>query len=298
MDTLIAQYQQRINLPSATFSRIEHDDAIVAIVYKVTQPNDKPLILKICPRAEDYLREVYFLTHFAKQLSVPRIVQVIQPAPGVKGAILMECLPGAPLNAADFTDELAFEIGSMLARIHLNRVTGYGDLTQPDQLSSDPRPYFTQKFEEGFAECSQNLPKALLEQCRRFYDTHIDLLASVDGPCMVHRDFRPANIIADKGKLQGIVDWAGARSSFPQEDFCPLEQGEWPSFPARKRSFLAGYSSIRPVPDYSAMMPLLRLSRAFAVIGCTVKCGTWQSSSARVYQFYHRCLETLFLSDI
>jgi len=289
----ITLYQQRLNLQSATFLRIEHDVAMVAIVYKVTQSNDSPRILKICPRAEDYFREIYFLTHFANKLAVPRIIQVVQPELGVNGAILMECLPGAPLKATDFTDELAYEIGSLLARIHLNRAAGYGDLTQPDGLRPDPRTYFTQKFEEGFAECSNDLPKTLLEQCRRFYDTHINLMISVDGPCMIHRDFRPTNIIVYKGRLQGIVDWAGGRASFAQEDFCPIEHGEWPSYPSSKRSFLAGYASIRPVPDYSAMMPLLRLGRAFAVIGFTIKRGTWQNSSARVYQFNRRFLETL-----
>ncbi len=289
----ITLYQQRLNLQSSTFSRIEHDIAMVAVVYKVTQPNGSQLILKISPRAEDYFREVYFLTHFAPQLPVPRIIQLIQPELDVNGAILMECLPGEPLQEADFTEELAFELGSMLARIHLNRTAGYGDLTQ-SELRPDPRTYFTQKFEEGFAECSHNLPKPLLEQCRRYYDTHIDLIASVDGPCVIHRDFRPSNIIVHQGKLQGIVDWASGRASFAQEDFCPFEHGEWPSYPTRKKAFLAGYASIRPVPDYTAMMPLLRLGRAFAVIGFTVKQGTWQSSSDRVYQFNRRFLETLF----
>lgn len=282
-------YQQRLNLQNCMFSRIEHDMAMVAIVYKITQPNGSQLILKISPRSEDYFRELYFLTRFAGQLPVPRIIQVVEPEPGVNGAILMECLPGKPLQETDFTDELAFELGSVLARIHLNSATGYGDLTQ-SKLSPDPRTYFTQKFEEGLTECSRNLPISLLEQCRRYYATHIDLIASVDGPCVIHRDFRPSNIIIHEGKLSGIVDWASGRASFAQEDFCPLEHGEWPSYSTHKTAFLAGYASIRPVPDYSAMMPLLRLGRAIAVIGFTAKRGTWQSSSA--YQFNRQFLET------
>lgn len=47
MDNLITLYQQRLNLQDSTFSRIEHEDAMVAIVYKVTQPNGAQLILKI-----------------------------------------------------------------------------------------------------------------------------------------------------------------------------------------------------------------------------------------------------------
>lgn len=295
MDDFITFYQQRLNLQNATFSRIDHDDAMVAIVYKITQPTGEQFILKICTGINDYLRELYFLTYFAETLPVPRILQVVQPEEGIHGAILMECLIGTSLKIMDFTDALAYEMGSLLARIHLNRAPGYGDLTQPHGLSPDPRFYFTKKYEEGFIECSNNLPKLLLEQCRRYFDAHLDLLAMVDGPCMIHRDFRAGNVIVYEGKIQGIIDWASGRASFAQEDFCPLEHGEWPIHSTSKKSFLAGYASIRPVPDYSPMMPLLRLSRALATIGFTVKRGTWESSNARAYQFNRRFLETFFL---
>ncbi|HSW86601.1 MAG TPA: aminoglycoside phosphotransferase family protein [Rhabdochlamydiaceae bacterium] len=291
----IAVYKERLHLQSFSFSLIEHEDATVATVYKITEPNGRDLILKICKRANDYLREVYFLKRLADTLPVPCILQVVQPEANVDGAILMECLPGTLLKITDFTDPLAYEIGSILARIHLNRVEGYGDLIQPYDLSHDPRIHFTLKFEEGFAECSNNLPKALLEQCRRYFDTHIDLLNSVDGPCIAHRDFRPGNVIVNEGKLQGIIDWVSARASFAEEDFCPLEHGEWPTNSTTKRSFLRGYASIRPVPDYSALMPILRLSRAFATIGFMVKIGTWDSIHSRVYQFNRRFLETFLI---
>ena len=293
-NNLITFYKQHFNLQNATFSRIDHEDAMVAIVYKVTQPTGLQLILKICTRAKDYWRELYFLKHFADTLPVPRILEVMQPEANIHGAILMHFFPGHLLTAADFTDSMAYEIGSLLAHIHQSRVPCYGDLIQPQDLYPDPHTYFTLKFEEGFAECSDNLPKTLLKQCRHYYDTHIHLLSAADGPCMVHRDFRPGNIMVHDGKLQGIIDWASGRASFAQEDFCPMEHGEWPTNLHNKKSFLAGYASVRAVPDYSSMMPLLRLSRAFATIGFMLKSGTWDNSHARVYQFNRLFLETLF----
>ncbi len=284
-------YRQRLHLEGATFTRIDHDDAMVAVVYRVTQPSGAQLILKICTRDKDYLREVYFLEHLAGRLPVPRMVQLVPPEEGVHGAILMECLPGALLKLAELTDALAYEVGSVLARLHLNRLAGYGDPARPDSLNPDPRVHFREKFEEGVAECSQNLPQALLEQCRHYYDSHLDLLLAADGPCMIHRDFRPGNLMVDGGKLQGVIDWAGGRAGFAQEDFCPLEHGEWGA--GNKERFLAGYASIRPVPNYSAMMPLLRLGRAFATMGFTVKQGRWESSHARLYQLNRQFLETL-----
>jgi len=294
MDHLISRYQQRLNLFNASFTRIEHDDAMVAIVYKVAESAGKQLILKICARVSDYFREVHFLNFFAGKLPVPRIVQVVQPDDDLEGAVLMECLPGAPLKIADLTDGLVYELGSLLARIHLNRTQGYGDLIESRSLNSDPRLYFSFKFEEGLTECSSLLPKKWIEQSRVYLNEHIHLLDLADGPCIVHRDFRPANLIVSEGKLQGIIDWAGARSSFSQEDFCTMEHGEWPMDPSKKKAFLAGYASVRQVPGSKEMMPLLRLSRAIAIIGFTAKGGTWNSSHARPYQINRSFLESFF----
>jgi len=135
----LAFYRTHLNLLGASFSLIDHEDAMVATVYKMTCSDGKTFILKVCERKNDYLREVYFLNYFANKVPVPRIAQMIEPAEDIHGAILMEYLPGELLNGEDLTHQLAFEIGACLAKIHLNRVEGYGDLIQTDQLSSDPQ---------------------------------------------------------------------------------------------------------------------------------------------------------------
>lgn len=290
---MISTYKQLLNLQNATFSRIDHEDAMVAVVYKITQPNGKQLILKICDRPNDYLRELYFLKHFAGILPVPRIIQTVEPAEKIHGAILMEYLPGTLLKAEDLTESLAYEIGRCLAMIHLERLSGYGDPIQGD-LNLDPRIYFTLKFEEGLEECKPHLPVNLVEQCLAYYKANFDLLAAVDGPCMVHRDFRPGNLIASDGKLQGIIDWAGARASFAEEDLCTLEHGEWSNNLHSIKPLLAGYASIRPVPDYIRLSPFLRLNKAIATIGFTVKRGTWASTGSRLYQYNRQFLDTFF----
>lgn len=294
MDNLIAVYKERLNLQDATFVPIVHDDAIVAKVYKIIQLDGKQSILKVCARKQDYLRELYFLEYFNGQLPVARIIQVVKPAEGIDGAILMEYFSGVLLNPRDYTEELAYEIGAILARIHLNRATGYGDLTQPNTLHSDPAIHFSSKFEEGLDECSDNLPKELLNQCRYYYGTYINLLTTVDGPCIIHRDFRPGNVVIKNGKLQGIIDWASGRASFAEEDFCPLELGEWGTDPINKNFFLAGYASIRPIPNYTAIMPLLQLHRTIATIGYTVKTGIWSGSHAHLYKINREFLEGFF----
>lgn len=294
MDNLISFYRQRLNLQNAIFSSIEHEDAMIAIVYKISQENGADRILKICTRPSDYACEVYFLKHFEDILPVPRIIDLVKPEIGIDGAILMECVPGELLKITELTYTLAYGMGSLLAKIHSNKVPGYGDLTQPQQLSSGSSHYFTLKFDEGVSECSTQLPKELLDQCHSFYNTHIHLLDSVDGPCITHRDFRPGNLIINNGKIQGIIDWSSARASFAEEDFCDLELSCWPTNSTYKKSFLDGYASIRPVPDYEKVISLLRLSRAIAIIGFTIKSGTWENKNSALHQRNRKFLEEFF----
>ncbi|HEY4832898.1 MAG TPA: phosphotransferase, partial [Waddliaceae bacterium] len=254
-------------------------------------------ILKICDRPNDYLREMYFLKHFAGILPVPKIIQSVEPTEYIHGAILMEYLPGNLLKADELTEALAYEIGRCLALIHLNRLPGYGDPIQ-NNLTSDPCSYFTLKFEEGLEECRPHLPISLIKQCLDYYKENLNLLKAVDGPCIVHRDFRPGNIIVHEGRLQGIIDWAGARSSFAEEDFCWIEHGEWSNNPHIKKPFLAGYAGIRPVPDYIRLLPFLRLNRAIATIGFTVKRKTWNNRDSRIYQHNRQFLENLFEANL
>lgn len=297
MKNMIDKFQKLLNLQDATFSLIDHEDAMVATVYKITKPNGEQFILKISDRPNDYFREVLFLKQFAEILPVPKIIQLIDPTDSVHGAILMEYLPGTLLKAKDLTESLAYEIGGCLATIHLNRLSGYGDPIQ-NNLTSDPFSYFTWKFEEGLEECKPNLPTSLIQQCLDYYKASLDLLNTVDGPCIVHRDFRPGNIIVHEGKLQGIIDWAGARSSFAEEDLCTLEHGEWSNNAHRIKSLLAGYASIRPVPDYMRLAPFLRVNKAIATIGFTVKRGTWGNTASPLYQYNRQFLEIFFEATI
>lgn len=47
----------------------------------------------------------------------------------------MECVHGDLLKSEAVTSALAWEVGSILARIHLEHAEGYGDLTDPVHLS-------------------------------------------------------------------------------------------------------------------------------------------------------------------
>ncbi len=285
-------YQELLGLEDALFSLIEHEDAIVAIVYEVTMPNGKKFILKICEQNRHFLREVYFLNALKDQIPVPKIIQTIEPNAERYGAILMEYLPGQVLSEETLTCELAEEAGYELARLHLNSAQGYGDLIIKESLSRDPKADLLQRFDEGIQECEPHLPSSLLNHCRHFFHTHLHLFELVDGPCLIHRDFRPGNLLADKNKLLGIIDWASARAGFAQEDFCSLEMGEWSTQTTIQAAFLSGYETIRPIPNFQEMMPLLKLSRSAAILGYLYKTGIYNTSCAKLHQSHLHFLET------
>ncbi len=287
-------YKQLLNLNDAQFKLIEHEDAIVATVYKVTLPNGTHYILKICLLPRHYERELYFLNFLAGKIPVPRIIGRVPPNQKISGAILMECITGDILKKSELTESLARNMGTLLARIHNQRTVGYGDLTQPEELTNNPRLAFLEKFEKHLAECSTVFPAGLVKQCFQYVQEHVALLDSVDGPCMVHWDFRPGNVMALDGSIQGIIDWSSSRSDFAEIDFCLLEHDGWANGPGIKESFLAGYDSIRPVPSYQKVMPLLRLNKAIASIGFTIRTDTWRGRNAAFYERNRSFIETMF----
>lgn len=288
----IQKYIELLGLNDGTeFIKIDHEDAMVATVYKVTQPNKLPLILKICDRVKDYSAELYFLSYFSGKISVPNIINTVEPDENIDGAILMEYLAGGLLKISSITKELAFEIGQSLALIHENSTSVFGYLTKNFKLNEQVDTSFIEKFEEGIEECKLHIPASLTDKVSQYYKDHLFLLDKVDGPCIIHRDFRPGNIIIQNNKLQGIIDWSSARSSFAEDDFCSIEHGEWGNFNGHKSYFINGYAQVRPVPNYTKIMPLLRLNRAIAVIGFTVKSDSWDSVHADVYNFNRQFLD-------
>lgn len=293
MPNNLSIYRQQLNLQDATFTKIEHEDALAALVYKVTMPTKTSYILKICLQPHHYARELYFLTFFAGKLPIPKIFGHVAPNENINGAVLMEYFPGVVLKKVDLTSQITFHMGSLLAQIHNERTSGYGELTNPKTLIQNPAKPFYEKFQKSLSECSSHLSKQVVSYCEHYVKNHLSLLDLVDGPCIVHGDFRPGNIMALNGVIQGVIDWSASRAGFAEEDFCSLEYHDWATDPAIKSSFLKGYASIRPVPDYAKIMLLLVLSKALASMGWTIRTNTWNNKGADFYQMNRQFIENM-----
>jgi Ser/Thr protein kinase RdoA (MazF antagonist) len=298
LDNLIEAYNEYLGLSNATFSRIDHNDAMVAVVYKVDLSSEKSLILKIFTCDNDFHRELYFLNALAGVIPVPKVEKVVEPVADREGAILMGYFKGSLLKENDWTYELAHEVGEKLALLHSERSDVYGDCMQNKSYTKNAREYFQEKFFEELKECVNHLPEKCIKYCKKYYESHQKLLDFVDGPCMVHRDFHPGNIIVNKGSLVGIVDWASGRFGFAEQDFCSMEHKSWPINQAHKEVLLVGYSSVRKVPYYNAIRPLLFLGRTLAVIGFTITNGTWNDKDKEIYHYNRQFLDSFFKKNI
>ena len=297
MTLIVEKYRALLNLDmKLQFSKIDHDDAMVADVYKIESSGKPYFILKICDRNNDYTSEVYFLDHFKNQIQVPAIIQTSPPNQETHGAILMAYLPGYLLKPSHITKEIAFQVGQSLAIIHSNRTAGFGYLNRDAKLVPEPATFLKEKFLESIEECKNHLSSDLIMRSCHYFDKTLPLLEKADGPCIIHRDFRPGNIIVENNRLCGIIDWSSARAGFAEDDFCSIEHGAWGNFNHHKENFLEGYSSIRKIPNYHQLMPLLQLNRAMAVIGFTVKRNTWDTSDSKLYQSHKTFVGEFFKS--
>ena len=108
--------------------------------------------------------------------------------------------------------------------------------------------------------------------------------------------FRPGNIIVRIiASVESLIGHQ-PRAGFAEDDFCSIEHGAWGNFNHHKENFLEGYSSIRKIPNYHQLMPLLQLNRAMAVIGFTVKRNTWDTSDSKLYQSHKTFVGEFFKS--
>lgn len=69
----------------------------------------------------------------------------------------------------------------------------------------------------------------IIEQAFDYLHAHIDVLDYQRGPCLLHNDFHPKNIIIKDGRVSGIIDWECAQYGEP--DFDLVHLFHWSIFP-------------------------------------------------------------------
>ncbi|CDZ81240.1 hypothetical protein BN1013_01775 [Candidatus Rubidus massiliensis] len=117
---------------------------------------------------------------------------------------------------------------------------------------------------------------------------------------LVHRNARKGDYHHGKynglgGKMESNEDVVTCMQR--EQDFCAIEHFKCAPHSKYKKILLEGYSSIRPVPNYQLIMPLLQLGRALAVIGYTFKSKTWDNSNSDLYTSSRQFLDLFNFLD-
>ncbi len=291
-DKALLHLAKRCGLERALWTLIDHDDAIVSPVYKVQDVDGICYIVKTFHHAPHAQRELYGLQTFAASGLVPKVFKVIPADECVLAAIVMEYIPGVIGTKETFVGSVAYQAGKFLAQVHMHTKEVYSEVDGTDAFVH-ARDYFVHKHEKYFDECKPYLSAGLLERCKQYYRTHLYLLDSVSSACMVHRDFRPGNMIIRDESLVGVIDWAACKIGFAQEDFVALEHTYWPFNDAGKKSFLDGYKTVSCVPEYQEVMPLLRMMRALNIQAFLFKKSLHTGKAAWLYEYNNEYLHSI-----
>jgi Ser/Thr protein kinase RdoA (MazF antagonist) len=132
---------------------------------------------------------------------------------------------------------------------------------------SDPsawRQMFVDYLAEWPSLCQSILPPPLLHRSIAKYEALLAMLPPPDGPCIIHMDYRPGNILLAHGRITGLIDFESARGGSAERDFCKIKEELWDIDPHTRQPFLDGYQAVRPLPDLALALPLCELQNVMA----------------------------------
>lgn len=240
-------------------------------VYKLNLINGGSVYAKIPYNRDKLFREYRMLEKLNEVLPVPRVLDFWSGDDAISGALLLSEIQGIPCTSV-INEELAFEIGVHHAKLHEVKMPEYGVEVKDGFQSLDQnnwRLYIKNNFEKLKEPCKEILDKELFEKCINHFERAFSVLPQPDGPCIVHMDFRPGNILINENKVVGVIDFESARGGSSEIDFTKINRYVWEVNPRSRVRYTEGYSTIRPLIDLDTILPFYDFYDAFsAVVWC------------------------------
>ncbi|MFS0872657.1 phosphotransferase enzyme family protein [Paenibacillus xylanilyticus] len=240
-------------------------------VYKLTLASRETVYLKIPYNKDKLFREYQMLERLKDTLPVPRVLDFWDGDECTTGALLLSEIQGLPCTE-DVNEELSYQIGMYHAMLHEVPMPGYGyhvtdGFTFLDQ--NNWRLHIKNNFEKWKEPCREILDPELYDRCVLHFEEVFFALPDPDGPCTVHMDFRPANILVNGNKVSGIIDFESARGGSSEIDFTKMNRYIWRANPKTRLPFIEGYQSIRPLLGLERVLPFYDFYDSFsAVVWC------------------------------
>lgn len=172
-------------------------------------------------RAEgDLMREARILAALAPHLPLPVPAPVLYRV-GDRTVSAHSRLPGAPLmSVAELDDARLRDLAGFLSALHRLPPA----LLVPDTAPADPLAEWRDMLGRAEAQALPLLPQHRGDGIRARF--HGFLSAGHDLPTtIIHGDFGTGNILADGGRVSGVIDFAGCGIGDPAYDFASLSAG-------------------------------------------------------------------------
>lgn len=270
MNTELVQHAiEYFDLDVVRADRVEQSYS--SVVRILTLAGGECLVLKIPFVGRKLFRELKALQILRDDLPVPRVAGHWTGAGDHPGALLLTLLPGRVIDGP-ISPGLAFDLGRLLARLHTHRLDRFGDRFEP--AGASPAEWWSildRRFRKWLPYCEEVMPPALFQRTLDGYAALHASLPDPDGPCLVHGDYRPGNVLIQEGRITGLLDFESTRGGDAVWDFVKIESRVWDRWPGTRPGFLEGYVSVRSLPDIERTLPFYRLYSAFGGVGWCVR---------------------------
>ncbi|MBT2770940.1 aminoglycoside phosphotransferase family protein [Halomonas sp. ISL-60] len=240
-------------------------------VYKLTLASGENVYVKIPFNKDKLFREFQMLEILKGVIPVPKVLDIWYGDEDTTGALLLSAIQGVPCTQ-DIDEKISFQMGLYHAMLHEVKSPGYGYHATDGFKFLDQnnwRLHIQSNFEKWKEPCKELLDPVLYERCVLHFDGVFSALPNPDGPCIVHMDFRPGNILVDGNKVTGIIDFESARGGSSEIDFTKINRYIWEVNPRTKSKYIEGYQTIRPILNLDIVLPFYDFYDAFsAVVWC------------------------------
>lgn len=244
-------------------SRINDQNSLGSRVF-LAMFNEMVCIAKFTSNIRKAKREHFWLQKLAGMYPCPRAIALFHDRKG--SCLLMTEIEGQTLTAEDFSNSLARKAGKLLAQLHAIPVENFSDM---DEEKTSAGQLLNEYFERSLSECHHLGDNWIGRVKNRFEEDFSRVVSFLSGPCIVHRDYRPGNLLVRERKITGVIDFENTLQGFPEEDFALMQALVWDENPTTKEDFINGYTTIRKLPCLERVMPFLLFCKSLGVLGVT-----------------------------
>lgn len=241
-------------------------------VYVLTLKSSEKVVLKIPFNSQKLEREKKTLELLNGKVCVPKVINYYEGDDTIPGALLISYIDGEPLTG-NITEDLSYQMGVMLAKIHSISLKKYGEI-ETEGESDNPNVYIDslrEIYNKNSVFCEKVMDSKKLSMCNEIFDYYFSKLPTPDGSCLIHSDYRMGNILVKDSKVVGIIDFEVANGGLAEADFSLLKSEIFDIYNGSKESFFNGYKTIRKLPDLDNTLPFYEFLTAFSRIGWCIK---------------------------